>query len=77
MNLRSLRNLLAVALLATLGSCQSSCSLFTEIEAEDAGHWSFVRQVVPKLLGRKVKGYDEAKLMVDVISATPNDRGRE
>lgn len=65
-----------LALLASLAGCES-CSLFTTIEEDDAGHWSFVRQVVPKLLGRKVKGHDEAKLMVDVISAIPGNRGRE
>lgn len=64
-------------LAAAIGGCQSSCSLFTTIEPDDAGHWSFVRQVVPKLLGRKIKGHDEAKLLVDVINATPNERGRE
>lgn len=77
MNRRIARNIVAVGLFASLSSCQSSCSLFTSIEPEDAGHWSFVRQAVPKLLGRKIKGHDEAKLMVDVINATPDNKGRE
>ena len=77
MNRRTTRNILLAGLLASLTGCQSSCSLFTTIEQDDAGHWSFVRQVVPKVLGRKVKGYDESKLMVDVINATPDNKGRE
>jgi len=77
MKLRYLRNALLVGLIAVIGGCQPSCSLFTTIDPDDAGHWSFVRQAVPKLLGRKIKGHDEAKLMVDVINGVPNDRGRE
>jgi hypothetical protein len=68
---------LGVALVAALGGCATRCSLFTEIAADDAGDASFVRQAVPKLLGRKVQGTDETRLLVDVIAATPDGRGRE
>jgi hypothetical protein len=74
---RVLRYAVLSVLAASVVGCQSSCSLFTTIDPDDAGHWSFVRQIVPKLLGRKIKGHDEAKLLVDVINATPNNKGRE
>jgi hypothetical protein len=68
---------LALLLIAALGGCSPSCSLLTSIPVNDAGDVSFVRQVVPKLLGRKVKGSEETRLLVDVIAATPGGRGRE
>ena len=72
-----LRMLGMLALFATLIACAPrSCSLLTEIPEEDAGDASFVRQAVPKLLGRKVRGTDETRLLVDVIRATPDGRGR-
>lgn len=73
---RITRCAIVFGLIAILGGCQSSCSLFTTIDPDDAGHWSFVRQIVPKLLGRKVQGQTEAQLMVDVITAMPADQGR-
>jgi hypothetical protein len=39
----------------------------------DAGDYSFVRQAMPILLGRKTKGHAEVMLLADVIAAT--DRG--
>lgn len=74
---RAARWALMFTLIGVIGGCQTRCSLFTSIDPDDAGHWSFVRQVVPKLLGRKVQGQAEAQLMVDVITATPEGRGRE
>lgn len=68
---------LALLLVAGVGGCGPSCSLFTTIPSDDAGDVSFVRQAVPKLLGRKVRGTEETRLLVDVIAATPNGRGRE
>ncbi|MGD9831239.1 MAG: hypothetical protein AB7U92_00660 [Piscinibacter sp.] len=68
---------LALGLVALVGGCSPSCSLFTTIPSDDAGDVSFVRQAVPKLLGRKVRGTEETRLLVDVIAATPNGRGRE
>jgi len=67
---------LGVVLVGALGG-GASCSLLTSIPADDAGDASFVRQAVPKLLGRKVRGTEETRLLVDVIAATPNGRGRE
>ncbi|HJV95929.1 MAG TPA: hypothetical protein VJ608_07830, partial [Albitalea sp.] len=67
----------ALLLAAALGGCSPSCSLFTTVPADDAGDASFVRQAVPKLLGRKVRGSEETRLLVDVIHATPEGRGRE
>lgn len=67
----------ALLLVALVGGCSPSCSLFTTIPTDDAGDVSFVRQAVPKLLGRKVRGTEETRLLVDVIAATPNGRGRE
>lgn len=43
------------------------------LAADDAGHYSFARQIIPTLLGRKPKGYDEIKLVADLSAAT--DRG--
>ena len=42
--------------------------------ADDAGDASFVRQSVPVVLGRKVRGYDELQLFVGLVQAT--DRAR-
>lgn len=36
--------------------------------ADDAGDWSWARQVVPKLVGRKVRGAAELDLIVDLIA---------
>ena len=68
---------IVLGLIALVGGCSPSCSLMTVIEPDDAGDLSFVRQVVPKLLGRKVRGSEETRLLVDVIAATPDGRGRE
>lgn len=68
---------LGVLVVAALGGCSPSCSLFTSVPTDDAGNASFVRQAVPKLLGRKVRGSEETRLLVDVINATPGGRGRE
>lgn len=45
----------------------------SEARESDAGNYSFVRQMVPLLQGRKVKGYDEIKVLADLIAET--DRG--
>src|SRR5437899_9311860 len=41
---------------------------------EDAGNESFARQVVPLLYGRKVKGYDEVKLLSDLATLIGRDK---
>ena len=40
---------------------------------DDAGDASFVRQVVPILLGRKVRGYEELTALTDIIAATDRE----
>lgn len=42
--------------------------------ADDAGDASFVRQAVPVLLGRKVRGHDELQLFVGLVQATDRTR---
>ena len=42
--------------------------------ADDAGDTSFVRQAVPIVLGRKVRGYDELQLFVGLVQATDRPR---
>ncbi|MGH1485470.1 MAG: hypothetical protein ACRBCI_04565 [Cellvibrionaceae bacterium] len=44
--------------------------LANEFTGDDAGHYSFVRQIMPILFGRKVRGYDELKVLVDLIYNT-------
>jgi hypothetical protein len=41
---------------------------------EDAGNESFARQAVPLLYGRKVKGYDEVKLLSDLATLLDRDK---
>ncbi|MCG7982675.1 MAG: hypothetical protein JAY90_07985 [Candidatus Thiodiazotropha lotti] len=53
-----------------------SCSTAPPLEepiADDAGDISFVRQVVPILLGRKVRGYEELTALTDIITATDRE----
>lgn len=40
------------------------------LPAADAGNYAFARQIIPTLLGRKPKGYDEIKLVADLSAAT-------
>lgn len=40
---------------------------------EDAGDESFVRQAVPLLYGRKIRGHDEVKLLRDLVQITSRD----
>jgi hypothetical protein len=72
-----IRRAFLVLFVLAIAGCTSRCSLFTTIAQDDAGDASFVRQTVPKLLGRKVRGTEETKLLVDVIRATPQGRGRD
>ena len=46
---------------------------FPSATSADAGNYSFVRQAVPVLLGRKSKGQTEVRLLADLVAAT--DRG--
>jgi len=47
------------------GSCDWPAA--PPVTTDDAGDYSFVRQVVPILHGRRIKGYDEVKLLADFI----------
>ncbi len=42
--------------------------------ADDAGDASFVRQAVPIVLGRKVRGHDELQMFVGLVQATDRQR---
>ncbi len=42
--------------------------------SDDAGDYSFVRQMVPVLFGRKVRGYDELSVLVDILRESGGDR---
>lgn len=54
-----------IAITILIGSCDWPSA--PPATADDAGDYSFVRQVVPILHGRKIKGYDEVKLLADFI----------
>ncbi len=62
----------AVISAAFLVAC-STAPPFPEPGADDAGDASFARQVVPILLGRKVRGYDEVTALTDIITATDRE----
>ena len=51
----------------------STAPPFPEPGVDDAGDASFVRQVVPILLGRKVRGYEELTALTDIIAATDRE----
>lgn len=55
--------------LAAIGACNAP-SCFPTIPSDDAGDLSWARQVVPILLGRKVKGHTEAKMLADMVAVT-------
>lgn len=42
--------------------------------ADDAGDHAYVRQAIPALLGRKVRGHDELKFFVDLIRQTNREQ---
>jgi hypothetical protein len=60
--------LLWSAVLLSLAALVGCLALFPSLPKEDAADAAFVRQVVPILYGRKVRGYDEVKLLTDVIT---------
>ena len=52
----------------------SACSpLIPLVVSEDAGDESYMRQAVPVLQGRKIRGYEETKLLRDVAQITSRD----
>src|SRR5262245_19678527 len=66
---RSKPNFLLVLALAAGALALASCS-WPSFPSDDAGDESFVRQIVPILYGRKIRGYDEVKLLSHLVSAT-------
>lgn len=64
-----LRLTLIALLVAGLTGCPRSCVPdLPEVRDSDAGDYSFVRQAVPKLAGRKARGYAEVKVLADLIA---------
>jgi hypothetical protein len=63
------RSRIALAFTAVAASI-GGCMLFPAVTPEDASNASFVRQAVPILHGRKIRGYDETKLLSDLVTAT-------
>ncbi len=53
--------------------CVTPPPAFPDPGVDDAGDLSFVRQVVPVLLGRKVRGYEELSALTDIIAATDRE----
>ena len=52
----------------------SACSpLIPLVVSEDAGNESYMRQAVPILQGRKIRGYEETKLLRDIAQITSRD----
>ncbi|HLL74077.1 MAG TPA: hypothetical protein VK421_02175, partial [Pyrinomonadaceae bacterium] len=58
----------AAMLLVVLSSCRSCGPELPAVRGSDAGDYSFVRQAVPKLAGRKARGYAEVKVLADLIA---------
>src|SRR6185436_7274414 len=59
-----------IAAIALLGGCSGCAPELPETRDSDAGDFSWVRQVVPKIAGRKARGYAEVKVLTDMIAAS-------
>ena len=64
-----------LSIVGTIGfilvACGKSCvPTVPDLRDSDAGNYSFVRQTVPKISGRKAQGYNEVKVLSDLISAS-------
>ena len=68
--MRKLRLVLFLALVVGLSSCNTCSPQLPTARSSDAGDYSFVRQAIPKLTGRKARGYAEVKVLADLISQT-------
>ncbi len=71
--LRAIRLPLMVGILGVCVMGQRGCCRGDElplVQPDDAGHYSWVRQMVPIVLGRKVKGYSELKFLADLAAET-------
>jgi len=58
---------LAAAVVVTIVACTPS---FPLVFPEDAGNYAYARQIIPAIYGRKIRGYEETKLIADFIVAT-------
>jgi hypothetical protein len=68
MTTKLIRLALVLALLAA--SCGPP---LPPVREDDAGDASWARQVIPALYGRKVRGYDEVKVVADLVSASDRE----
>lgn len=68
--MRAIRLILIAVLLIGVSSCRSCGPELPEARSSDAGDYSFVRQAIPKLAGRKARGYAEVKVLADMIAVT-------
>lgn len=68
--MRALRLALVVAILIGFSSCNSCGPRLPVARSSDAGDYSFVRQAIPKLTGRKARGYAEVKVLADMIAVS-------
>lgn len=68
------RILLAMTVAAAVALPMVGCRpTLPAVVADDAGNESFVRQVVPITQGRKIRGYDEVKLLSDLVALTSRE----
>lgn len=67
------RPLLAAAAAALMAAASACPPALPPVTADDSGHESFARQAVPILQGRKIKGYDEVKLLSDLSVLTSRE----
>lgn len=70
--MRALRRfaIASMILSAALLGCDPEDPSFPDARDDDAGSASYARQIVPVLFARKARGYDEVKLLSDLIDAT-------
>jgi hypothetical protein len=59
-----------ITTIALLGGCSGCVPDLPEARNSDAGDYSWVRQAVTKIAGRKAHGYSEVKVLADMIAAS-------
>lgn len=69
----NLRKLVVGAALVLTAAILISCALFPQVTPDDAGHAAFMRQAVPVLHGRKIRGHAEVKLLSDLADETSRE----
>jgi hypothetical protein len=68
-----MRKIIYLSVIVTIGllaGCSGCAPDLPETRDSDAGNYSWVRQAVPKVAGRKARGYNEVKVLNDMITAT-------